>query len=115
MPQTYSTISTPPALFANNLNIKCGASETIVLDKIPSLGFKTIGVTIVNHSGSITVVALYGSPDGINYASITGLSSFSVGAGNMGHQECTSGAIYQYLRLTATGTAVVDVYINILP
>ena len=108
--QTYHYNANPPALFANNLNVTVpSATETTVLDKIPCLGYINIGVTIVCYSGMASAVGLYGSADGINYMAVPYFPSFSVSAGSNNHAEANG--IYQYLRVTAKGTATFDVYL----
>lgn len=106
--QLAGTVST----FAENIGVTSGASETIVLDKVPCFGGRNLAVTIVNQVGSpnnISAVALYGSPDGINYVAVNGFNTFTVATGATNHAECTG--IWQYLRVTATGAAIIDVYL----
>jgi hypothetical protein len=94
---------------ASNLAAASGAGETTILDKIPCSGARYIAVTIIANTGSISACALYGSPDGVKYMPVSGFSSFAVSSPNMGHGEVT--AMFQYLRVTTTGVANVDVYL----
>lgn len=94
---------------AKNLGVNPGASETIVLDAIPCFGTYNLSVTIVNYTGAVSACALYGSTDGINYLAVSGFSTFAVSTGAVGHAEATG--IWSYLRLTATGVALIDAYI----
>jgi len=108
MAQFYSEVDEIAAVFANNKGVDTTGTQT-VLEDIPCMGVRNLAVTIVCNSGSISAVGLLGSPDGINYMAISGFSSFAVSAGNMGHAEVS--AVYQYLRVTVTGTANIDVYL----
>lgn len=103
--QFSGTIST----LAKNIGVNSGSSETIVLDHVACFGSNKLAVTIVNHTGSVSAVALYGSPDSINYMTVNGFSTFAVTTGAVGHAECTG--TWQYLRVTTTGTALIDVYL----
>lgn len=103
--QASGTIST----FAQNMGVTSGSAETIVLDHVPCFGGRNLAVTIVNHTGSTTAVALYGSPDGINYLAVAGFSTFAIATNAVGHAECTG--IWQYLRVTTTGTSLIDAYL----
>lgn len=100
------------ATIAKHLTVNSGASETIVIDLVPSLTGKNIAVTIVNHSGSVSAVALYGSPDGQNWLAVTGFTTFTVAAGATGHAEASG--CWLYLRVTTTGTALVDAYLTVV-
>lgn len=95
---------------AKNININSGASETIVLDRISCLGGRNLAVTIVNHSGSISAVAMYGSPDGIYWTAVTGFTTFTVSTGAVGHGEVT--ANWSFIRVTTTGAALIDAYLT---
>lgn len=108
MAQIYSEVGSPAASFASNLAYSNTGTSTI-LEDVPCLGLRNLAVTVVCSAGSVTAVALYGSPDGVNYIAIPGFSSFTVAANNTGHSETTG--IFQYLRLTITGTATVDAYL----
>lgn len=94
---------------ARNTGINSGASETIILDGIPCFGSYNLAVTIVVYTGSTSACALYGSPDGINYMAVSGFSTFGVATGAIGHAEATG--TWAFLRLTTTGTALIDAYI----
>lgn len=109
MAQTYRQVVNPPALFASNLRITGVATETIALDAIPGLGYRNLSVVIVNHSGTTSACALYGSPDGLNYVAVTGFSTFANSTGEIKYATAT--AIFQYYRVTTTGVAVEDVYL----
>ena len=111
MAQLVNRYGGPSQTLAKNLEVTSGATETIVLDNVAVFGTRNISVTIVNYSGSISAVALYGSPDGVNWttASISGFSTFTVAAGAVGHAECTG--VWQFLRVTTTGAATVDAYL----
>jgi hypothetical protein len=109
MAQQIHQIVEPCATFAKSLLVNTGSSETIVLDQIPVLGLRNIGITIVNHSGSSSACALYGSPDGSSWLAVSGFSSFAVSTSGINHSEVS--CIFQYLRLTITGTSVVDAYL----
>ncbi len=109
MAQTYNQTQTS-STFANNLQLPVNGSNQTVLDAIPCFGGRNIAVSIVCSAGSISAVALFGSPDGINYVAIAGLSTFTVSAGNVGHSECV--ANWQYLRLQVNASsATCDFYL----
>lgn len=105
--QNYSGISVTSA---KNINVNSTASETIVLERIPCLGGRNLAVTIVNYSGSISAVALYGSPDGINWTTVSGFTTFTVSANAVGHAEAT--ASWAFIRVTTTGVARIDAYLT---
>lgn len=108
--QSHQVIGTT-STFANNLRINSSSSEleTVVLDHVLCFGGRNLAVTIVCRTGSVSAVALYGSPDGINYTAVSGFNSFTVAANNMGHAECTGN--WQYLRVSTIGIALIDVYL----
>lgn len=95
---------------AKNLGVNSGATETTVLDQVSCLGGRNLAVTIVNYTGTISAVALYGSPDGVNYTAVSGFSSFGVATGAMGHAEVV--ANWAFIRVTTTGVALIDVYLS---
>lgn len=105
--QNYSGTTTT---LAKNISVNSGSSETIVLDRVACLGGRNLAVTIVNHTGSISAVALYGSPDGIYWTAVSGFSTFTVATGAVGHAEAT--ASWPFVRVTTTGTALVDAYLT---
>ncbi len=107
--QTAHQVSGTISTFAKNLGVNSGAAETILLDHVPCFAGRNLAVTVVCYTGAVTAVALYGSPDGINYMAVSGFNTFTVAANAMGHAECTG--IWQFLRVTVTGTALVDVYL----
>lgn len=109
MSQSYHFNNNAPVSFASNAKVNSGATETVILDKIPCLGFHNLSVSIVNYTGAISACALYGSPDGVRWIAVTGFSTFAVSAGQTGHAEATGN--FQYLRLTTTGVALIDAYI----
>lgn len=109
MAQTSHQMTGTVSTWAENLGVNSGASETIVLDQIACLGGRNLAVTIVVHTGATTACALYGSSDGINYIAVNGFNTFAVNTGQVGHAECTG--IWQYLRLTTTGVALIDAYV----
>lgn len=98
---------------AQNIGITSGAGETIALDDIPCAGFHNFGVSVFNYpnsGASISVVKLYGSEDQINWFNISGLSLSTIAANSLGHAETT--AVFRFLRITTTGAAQIDVYLN---
>ena len=110
MAQQSHQYSGTTSVIAKNLNINSGSAETTMIDQVLCLGARNLAVTIVNHTGSVSAVALYGSPDGQNYIAVSGFSSFAVSAGNMGHGEVV--ANWPYIRVTTTGIALIDVYLT---
>jgi uncharacterized membrane protein YgdD (TMEM256/DUF423 family) len=108
MAQQINSYSETTTIVAKNLRVNSGSTETIMLDHVPGIGSRNWAVTIVNYSGSITAVALYGSPDGVNYVAISGFSTFTVGALAVGHGEATTQ--WPYIRVTTTGVALIDIY-----
>lgn len=110
MAQQFQNYLGTTTTIAKHLGVNSGSSETIVLDHVPGVGSRNWAVTIVNYTGSISAVAVYGSPDGVNYAAVSGFSSFTVATGAIGHGEVTTQ--WPYMRVTTTGTALIDVYLT---
>lgn len=99
---------------ADNVGVTVGSSETIVLDLIPFIGYKTVSVVITNTGGaSITAAKLYGSSDGNIYFDITALLSTAVALPvTAGSTSFGVGvAPFKYLRLTLTGATTADVHL----
>lgn len=111
MAQQSHSYSGPVSYLASNINVNSGASETIILDRIACLGGRNMAVTIFCRSGAVSAVAMYGSPDGINWSTaLSGFSTFAVAVNAIGHGEVQ--ANWAYIRITTTGAAVIDAYFN---
>lgn len=103
--QTY-----PTATLAFNLGATSASGETTILDKVPCLGLKNIGITIVNLTGATSACALYGSCDGVTYIAVSGFSTFGVSTAAIGHAEANGNFVY--FRLTTTGVATLNAYLT---
>lgn len=98
-------------LEAKNVNVTLAGSEQILFDNLSFSGMLTGTVFIYCVSGTATAVNVYGSADGVHYATLSSALIASVSAGAAGMASFTGKPI-KYLRVTATGVAVVDAYIS---
>jgi hypothetical protein len=117
MTQTFNLQINPLFLDASNTGLFIGATETIIINKLPFGGTASGIVFIKNYIGSagnITNVNLYGSADGISYALITS----NIFGGSIAPDAFSSAsitAVVNYIRLTASsssGTSNLDVFVN---
>lgn len=98
-------------LDASVLNVQIGSGETIVLDNIPFSGLLTGTVFVYSITGTTTAVNVYGSADGVNYASLKSAAIASVSVGTAGLGSFT-GIPIKFIRITATGTSTANVYVS---